>query len=136
MAGISTNLGAIAAWRVRWASKAIADPVAPPVVAHAPVALAFAAALAWRPHWQLAARWNGNVTSVCLRCGICGTRRLPRRLAACACSFSGVAVLRGAAKAALLAGAFDAALHSASVASRDRAVFLGWIPVALGTGTA
>ena len=135
MAGICANLCAIAAWRVRWASIApIAQAV--PVLAGPAPALAFAAALAWRPHWELAARWSGNVTCVCLRCGLWGTRRLPRRLAACACSFVGVAVLRGAAKAALLAGAFDAALHSASVATRDRAVFLGWIPVALGTGTA
>jgi hypothetical protein len=135
MAGICANLRAIASWRVQWAAVA---PVAPAVVEPvAPVVpLTFAAALAWRPHWELAARWSGNVTCICLRCGLWGTKKSPRRLAACACSFAGVAVLRGAAKAALLAGAFDAALNSASVATRDRAVFLGWIPVALGTGTA
>jgi hypothetical protein len=135
MAGICANLRAIASWRVQWAAVA---PIAPAVMEPvAPVVpLSFAAALAWRPHWELAARWSGNVACICLRCGLWSTKKSPRRLAACACSFAGVAVLRGAAKAALLAGAFDTVLYSAPVATRDRAVFLGWIPVALGTGTA
>ncbi len=136
MAGLCHNLRSIAAWRVGWSSSAPAMPAASVPVAVAPAALSFATALAWRPHWELAAQWSGNVTCVCLRCGLWGTKRLPRRIAACACSLTAVAVLRGAAKAALLAGAFDAALSRSTVAIRDRAVFLGWTPVALGTGAA
>jgi hypothetical protein len=132
-----TNLTALTAWRACWASLAPPAAVAlMPAAALAPVALTFATALAWRPHWEIAARPGGNVTGLCLRCGLCCTRRLPRRLAACPCAFNAVDILRGPAKAALLAGAFDLALHGVQAATRDRAIFLGWVPVAIGTGPA
>jgi hypothetical protein len=131
-----SNLAALTTWRTCWASLAPVAAVALTNAAHAPAALTFAAALSWRPHWEIAARAGGNVTGICLRCGLCCTRRLPRKLAACPCAFNAVAILRGPAKAALLAGACDAALQSASAAMRDRAIFLGWAPVAVGTGPA
>ncbi len=108
----------------------------PVPAAPAPVALTFAAALAWHPHWEIIARLGGNVTCLCFRCGLWGTRRFPHKLATSACSFNAVDVLKGAAKAALLAGALDLALHRAPVGTRDRTIFLGWTPVALGMGPA
>ncbi len=138
MACYSANLAALSAWRARWAAVAPPGIAAPPPVAvvAAPGAVAFAAALAWRPHRVVTARPGGNVTCLCLRCGLWGTRRFPRKLAASACALVDMLVLKCAAKATLLYRAFDEASHRAPVATRERAIFLGWKPVALGTGPA
>jgi hypothetical protein len=123
-------------WRVCWAPRAPATPavLAPVVVALA--AMPFAAALSWRPRRVFPARCGGNVTSLCLRCGVFETRWFLRKLAASACALVDMLVLKCAAKATLLYRAFDEASHRAPVATREHAIFLGWKPVALGTGPA
>jgi hypothetical protein len=138
MAGFRANLAELVAWRVHWAAIAPEEPAAPPLAADAavPAARSFAAALVWRPHRIVTARPGGNVTSLCLGCGLWGSRRAPRKLDASPCTALAVSVLRGPPKAALLAGAFDMALHVVPAAMRDRAIFLGWAPVATGTGPA
>jgi hypothetical protein len=139
MGAYCANLAAVITWRSWWSSPAVGPPApAVPLAAAAPPRL-FAAALVWRPHWVLASRpgSNSNVTCLCLRCGAWGTRRTARALTDRPCPATApVALLRGAGMASLLAGIFGFALYSAPLLTRDRAIFLGWRPVASGTGPA
>jgi hypothetical protein len=123
------NLAAIHAWRL-WASSPSPAHVVPAPAALLGAAPAAAPLLVWRAHWLIKAQHTGNVQDVCIRCGAWSTRRAPRHVRATACIFGApISALRGAAKAALLAGSLDAALNAAPAPWRDQAVLLGWSPL-------
>jgi hypothetical protein len=123
------NLAAILAWRV-WASCPSPAHVVPAAAAPLGAAPAAGPLLVWRAHWLIKAQHTGNVQDVCLRCGAWSTRRAPRHVRATACALGPpVSALRGAAKAALLAGSLDAALNAAPAPWQDQAVLLGWTPL-------